>query len=249
MRKLITLYIIIAFQSCSPFYYAATQHNTPLLKEKGDLNINAAYVTETDELNGLEFQQAYAITKNIGLLSNQSIYYSQADTFNEKGLLDGKGQLYDMGIGYYKFSKNSITFLNCFFIAGYGKLNEFKSSDTFNNIGAETIHANIKKIALQSTLGLSLHHFDAGVSLKFALLHYSNIKGDLVYDGHNEVDYLFNHRTCGVVEGSPFVRAGTENIKFVLQYTFSKNFDTLFRQKNSMISIGLHANFNILKKN
>lgn len=98
VKSIISLMVGVVFTSCH-MLYVPNSFNSPLLRNKGDGQINVA-----TGISGFEVQTAYAITDNVGIMANgQVLKTTEHDTLKQQRTL------FELGLGYTeKFSDNGI---------------------------------------------------------------------------------------------------------------------------------------------
>ncbi len=75
-------------------------------------------------------------------------------------------------------------------------------------------------------------------------LNYSNIKGSLIFDNMNQVNYLDDNASNFLIEPGITIRGGLEKFKLQLQLVQSFNLShPNFKQDKALLSFGLNFNF------
>ncbi len=238
-RTLIFLAVAFGFSSCSPKFYTPNTQNVPLISEKGETNL-----TLSGNGNQVEFQGAYGIGKCIAIKANGGLF-RPTDINNGNG---GSGKFIEFGGGYFKPVSEKWVF-EAYGIAGFGSFeNHLPSTTNDYPLTTGNISADILRIGVQPNFGYKSKYFSAAVSSRIVNLSYNNIKGDLIFDGQNQPNYLKTHSSNFLVEPALTVRAGVKKFKLQLQYGYSINVTNRdFRQDNSFLTIGLNFNFNLTK--
>lgn len=97
-NTIISTILLFSISSCK-MLYVPNSFNSPLLRNKGDGQINVA-----GGISGIEAQTAYAITNKFGIMANGQVLNStQDDTLKERRTL------FELGAGFTeKFSDNGI---------------------------------------------------------------------------------------------------------------------------------------------
>ena len=86
--------------------------------------------------------------------------------------------------------------------------------------------------------------FSAALSSRIVNLTYSNIEGDLIFEGINQVNYLADNKSNLLIEPALTLKAGLEKIKLQLQYGYSLNVsNSQFTQDKSYLTLGVNFNF------
>ena len=79
------------------------------------------------------------------------------------------------------------------------------------------------------------------VSSRIVSLNYSNIKGDLIFEGTNQTKYLGDNKNYFLLEPALTIKGGFEKIKLQLQYGYSWNLtNSNFKQANALLTLGLN---------
>ncbi len=207
-------FAIVVLTSCTHYYYAPNMHNVPMLKEKKDARIMIA-ASNGGEISSTEVQGAYAVSKNIGIQGNLMFATSKTD---QDSANKGKGNLYELGIGYYK-----PLLASKFVFETYAGVGGAKISNTFSN--KLTIHTNATRFYLQPSFGFSGRHLQVALSAKICGVNLSKPSGygglDSVNTAH--LDYIANNPFSLMLEPALTIRLGYENIKLQLQYGISQN--------------------------
>jgi hypothetical protein len=234
--KLIIFAFGLALASCSPKYYTPNTQNVPLISEKGETNL-----TLSGNGNQVEFQGAYGIANNISITANGGLFIP-SDLDNGNG---GSGNFVEVGAGYFT-PLNENWIFETYGIVGFGSFeNHLPSTLNENPQTNGDISANIMRIGVQPNFGYKSKYFSAGVSSRIVNLSYSNIEGDLNFEGANQQDYLQDNSSNFLIEPAITIRGGTEKFKLQLQYGYSINLsESNFRQDNSSLTVGLNFNFN-----
>lgn len=155
----------------------------------------------------------------------------------------GSGKFIELGAGYFTPVSKDWVF-ETYGILGLGSVENHFPSTKGNYPGTNgDIFANIFRVGIQSNFGYKSKYFSAAVSSRIINLSYSKIKGDLIFNGENQVDYLKENSSIFLVEPALTIRGGLEKVK--LQYGYSLNLSNSdFRQDNTFLTIGLNYNFN-----
>lgn len=238
MKKsgLIILVIALGLSACNPKFYTPNTQNVPLISEKGETNL-----TLSGNVNQVEFQGAYGVSKNIAIQANGGLFVP-SDLDNGNG---GSGKFFELGAGYFE-KINEIWVFETYGIVGFGSFENHLPSTTSENPETKgDISTSIFRIGVQPSFGYKSKHFSAAVSSRFVNLSYSNIEGDLIFDRENQIDYLKDNSSHFLIEPALTLRGGFEKIKLQVQFGYSWNLtNSNFRQDNSLLTIGLNFNFN-----
>jgi hypothetical protein len=148
------LIVIIGFTLAScHVLYVPNSFNSPLLRNKGDGQVNVAFGT-----SGYEVQTAYAITNHIGVMANWHLLYSKSyDTIKEQR------SLAELGFGYTERHSDNGMF-EIFAGAGLGSVPaDFKYS-SYN--GTQT--TQLTRIFIQPSLGFYNDWLDMSIISRLA---------------------------------------------------------------------------------
>ena len=230
----ITVSILLTLFACSPKYYVPNTQNVPLLSSKGQTNLSVAGTG-----NQFELQGAHAISNNVGVMVNGA-YFRDSGEEDQNG--KGSGVLGEAGLGYFTPVGENFIF-ETYGILGVGSVeNSFSLTEGTSNIG--TLNASIFKAGIQPNFGFSSNFFSIAISSRIAVLNYSNIEGNLIFDGENQAEYLNNNKSNVLLEPALTIRAGLERAKLQLQFCCSFNLSNKdFLQEKSVVTLGV--NFNI----
>lgn len=225
----------IIVTGCSPKFYTPNTQNVPLISEKGETNL-----TLSGNGNQIEFQGAYGVTKSFAIKANGGLFIP-SDLNNGNG---GSGKFIEFGGGYFKPINDKFVF-ETYAIIGFGNVENHMPSTTSNNPQTKgDISANIIRYGIQPNFGYKSKHFSAAISSRIVNLNYSKIKGDLIFEGTNQINYLKGNNSNFLLEPAITVRGGFEKVKLQLQYGYSMNLsNNNFRQNNSFLTLGLNFNF------
>jgi hypothetical protein len=223
------------FSSCSPKYYTANTQNVPLISSKGETNLTFA-----GNSNQLEFQGAYGVTNGFAVKANGGFFVPDNNS-NGDG---GSGNFFEVGGGYFKPLANNFVF-ETYGIAGFGNMeNHFPSTVEDNPQTTGDISANIIRYGIQPNFGFKSKYFSAAISSRFVNLNYTNIKGDLIYNDQDQVNYLNANSSNFLIEPALTVKAGIEKVKLQIQLGRSFNLsNSNFKQDFGFLTVGLNFRF------
>lgn len=200
---------ILLLSSCK-VAYIPSMHNVPLLKEEGDITV---HVTPTN------FQGAYAVTGNIGLMLNGQFGGSSWNEGSGAVAYNSKRKFIEGAFGYYLFDAEKKSF-EIFGGAGTGSLsfeNDFDFSDP------QKYHAKASKFFIQPSVGISKDYFDVAVAVKFVNLNFYNVEIDEYTEDELKFNKLYqlDKNPFVFIEPSITVRGGGKHFKAHLQYLYS----------------------------
>lgn len=221
--------------ACSPKYYVPNTQNVPMISAKGQANVTVAA-----NGNQGEFQAAYGIGSAVALQVNAGLVRPR-----EEGNGDGgKGSLFEAGLGYYRNVSPNVLF-DLYVLGGVGKMeNDFPSTLVASPNTTGKIKADIVRFGVQPGLSVHRRRFSLTGSARISSLRYSNIQGNLIFGGVNQVTYLTDHKTSTLIEPAVTLRLGSEKFKLQVQIARSINLTTSdFKQDESLATVGFNYRF------
>ena len=224
---ILNLLLIILFWGCTPIYYSANTQNVPMITNKGETNLTFAGNADRGE-----FQGALGVSERFALMADGGFYIPK-DNDNGDG---GSGRFVEVGGGYFRPIDNQFVF-ETYGLLGFGKMeNHFTSGGD--------ISAGLLRYGIQPGFGFKTKYFSAAISTRIVSLNYSNIKGNLVYNGENQIAYLNDNKSNFLLEPALTVRGGLEKIKLQVQLGRSFNLsNSNFKQDFPFATVGLNFNF------
>ncbi len=205
----------VCFSSCTTTLYRSNAVNAPLLREKGEVKINA---TSND------LQLAAGLSNNLGIMANG--YYQKYTSSNSYEHRGGMGEL---GLGFFTNNEDDNNFyFEAFAGPGFGSVYRQKTFTRPNEspyLGS--FQAQAAKLFLQSDFGYSNEFLDVILTPRFSAVKYlsfdhSNYPQEELHD-----DYLDNNRLTDPVfvfaEPAITVRGGFKYIKLQAQYGLTLN--------------------------
>lgn len=232
--KLLIFVLCILSTACSPKFYVPNSQNVPMLQEKGQ-----AIGTLSGNGDQVELQGAYAATNNLGVQVNTGFFIPQDE---DKG--SGSGSFFELGAGYYTQLGDKFTF-ETYGLLGKGKLeNRFWVTNLDPNSFGK-LNASLLRYGVQPSISFHTKHFGVGLSSRLLKLSYSNIEGDLIYRGDNQIDYLNENKSNFLAEPALTLRGGWEKIKMQLQIVGSFNSTNPdFKQDEGTVTMGVSYTLN-----
>lgn len=253
---LTALVLILIFSACQPVHYIPNMNNVPILQEKGEGSVSLGIGTAgRDSANQYSLHTSYLITNHFAAKTNSVIY-----TFNKNfssNRTRNSGQIHEIGLGYIHNSEDKFFNFGIWGIMGMGKMN------TVVPIQNESLSTNLSILGITPTAGFVTDYYSLSFSMKSFYLRYSDIRGNLDYNGVNEVEYLRTYNKSFIIEPTITERIGFKRFKFIQQTTFSRNLmfnaqkrqtDRISgetnhdRQVNIIFSLGLSYNFYTRKR-
>lgn len=210
---LIPLVVLLFLNSCTTTMYTTNAVNVPLLKEKGEVKINA---TQND------LQAAVAVSDDIGIIAN-GFYKNYEGANNYKH----NGGLVEVGVGYLLNSEANLV-METYVGGGLGiveKRQQFVNNDNSTYMANFSVNAN--KMFLQTNLGYRSKYFDVALTPKFSFVKYSNFNSTNYSDNQLSEDYLENKRIENPLfvfaEPAITIRGGYKFVKLQAQYGVTLN--------------------------
>lgn len=237
-RVYIGLCVILLMTACSPIYYMPNTQNVPLLSEKDEANI-----TLIGNGNQIEAHGSYAAGQNVGLVLNAGLFIPPDDD-NGDG---GRGRFVEVGAGYFKPLRPNLI-IETYGLLGLGGVeNYFPSRVSGGSTSPDDgrITAQMLRIGLQPNIGYKSKYFSAAFSMRWCWLSFSNIEGNLIFDGVQQQEYLKEHKSNFLFEPALTIRGGWERIQGQVQLGVSANLsEKYFNQEDSWMTLGIHFKFN-----
>lgn len=233
--KIVAVLSAFTLFACQPKYYIPNTQQVTMFSEEGDANLSLNF-----DGNQFELQAGYAFTDQFAAQANFS-RFAPRDMDNGDG---GSGWLLEGGPGFYKPFGDDLVF-ETYAIVGLGAVeNHFPSrADSLN---FPEIEATALRFSLQPSIAKVYDRFSIGVSSRISSLNYANIKGDLIFDGVDQVEFLTENKSNLLIEPAVTARFGTEKVRAQAQYGFSFNAsNTEFLQNRQYLTIGLNINMNL----
>lgn len=219
---------------CSPKYYSPNTQNVPMIREKGQVGLTVA-----GSGSQVEFQGAYGLTDQIALQASGG-WFIPGDLDNGNG---GSGRFAEGGLGLYRPVGEHFVF-ETYGLFGFGKMeNHLPSTQEQYPETTGRISANIVRYGLQPNFGFVTKYFTIALSSRFVVLDYSSIRGSLIYNNENQIDYLRDNKTHFLIEPALTLRGGLEWLQFQFQIGPSINVaNSSFPQDDGFATFGLFFN-------
>lgn len=167
-RKFLFIFNIsfpIFLASCNVFYFPTT-HNTPMLTQKGELQISGLM----DGYLNFDIQTSYAVSDHIGLMLNGSYKSFWLVSTDDPSWVSAKPHIYaEAGVGYFGKVDNEGMF-EIFIGGGMGKAHGNVLIEDTNAI--EVLSGTLTKFFVQPAVGTSFEHrfiFKSTVEYNLAL--------------------------------------------------------------------------------
>lgn len=238
--KFIGIICSLYFFGCTPLYYIPTTQNVPLITEQGETNLTVASNYELIELQG-----AVGLTDKIGIQLNGALYYPAYDGEGD----GGNGNLIELGGGYYKPLKYNLVF-ETYGLLGMGKVeNHLPSTVEYYPQTKGDISAKFFRYGIQPNFGYKRKNYAAALSSKFFVQHYSDIKGDLIFNDVAQVDLVKANRTNYLIEPAITLKGGSARLQLQFQYGLTLNLShQAIIKDDAFFSFGINYGFNYKQK-
>lgn len=228
------LLLILTLNGCSPVPYANVGLNVPMLKQKGEVNLNASYGT-TEDAEGFALQTAAAVDSSLSIIASLYIMKNLAHTDWE-----GKGSYFEFGAGKFgNVSANGKFIYDAHLGLGFGSIR--------NESGNSSLDVKFIKPFLQGSIGFNHKIIDVALTSRFAVVNFTDntFRFDDVTYSAEATEFFRDNKTKFVFEPGVTVRVGYEAIRLSLQFCTS-TFTVEERFSNSNINsdyfgVGLNA--------
>jgi hypothetical protein len=242
------LFIIVAFSACQPVHYIPNMNNVPILQEKGEGSVSVGISTAgRDSASQYSLHTSYLFTNHFAVKTNSVIYRFREEFSRNR--TRNSGQIHELGLGYIKSTEDKFFNYSFWGVIGSGKMNTIIPRQN------ESLSTSLFIAGITPTVSLVTGYYSLSFSMKSFYLRYSDIRGNLDYNGANEIDFLQKHDKAFIIEPTITERIGFKRFKFIQQVTFSRNLmfnyekeQTHDRQVDMIISLGLSYNFLTRKK-
>lgn len=226
-------------QSCN-IMYTPNMQNVPLLTEKNEVRAT---------LGPFDYQAAYAVTENIGVMLNGQYHTRNTNTldyeYGSKSLNNSKSALIEGGVGFTKKLSDYAVFE---VYGGYGGgknsiLDTYTDYTTGSLLRKESFSATTNRFFLQPGIGFTNEYFDIAFSSRLMVLNYSNI------DTLNYTTSMMVNQELLNIDQEPFVfiepaltmRLGYKWVKFQAQMMYSYKYNsTPLNYMPFTMTVGVH---------
>ncbi|MFN3997059.1 hypothetical protein [Algoriphagus sp.] len=243
IKVLIVCYSVTNLISCGPILYSTVGQNVPLLQEKGEFSGQIGYGESSGvwSANGAGIQGAYAVSKNVGVISS---FYSLGSDRDEDYDWQGKGSYFELGAGIFGGIQNSK-----FRFEGFGGLGTGSIKNKSLERNSDFINVKYIKPFVQPSLAFSSKYFELAVTPRIVYLSYTS-RDDFFFtptaDQINPNQFFDKNHNKIVFEPGIMIRGGFPGAKLELQYNFSNLKEASKEQSvihNNYFSIGLRFVF------
>lgn len=227
MKKVLLLYLsvpllfaLVLFCNCSHYYYVPNTQHVPLFKDKNEYRFSAAYA-EGDESSCGEFQAAYSVTGNMGIMAN----FMTAKGGEKTNADYAHGNYFEGAAGYFKpVSKYGVFEI----YGGIGKGSENHTYyDSYYKQPEGDASLSLVKIFIQPAFGVTFNALDVALSTRISSLSFSNIHNN-IYGNSVESNRLhdLDQKMHLFFEPALTLRGGWKYVKVQLQASYSGYMNT-----------------------
>ncbi len=214
-QLLIVASILFMMIGCTHYYYVPPAQNVPLFKEKNEVRITAN-ISE-DVGTGVDIQAAYAMTDKFAIMTNFSSVKDESDDDY------GKGNYFDLALGYYKpFHKNLVFEI----YGGFGSSTQNHKYGYYNG-GSPGTEADLSfvKFFLQPSFGYTSNGFDVAVTARLSNIIFREINNRASHGSapYEEINLISQNKSSLLFEPSLTLRGGWKYVKVQAQTVYSKN--------------------------
>lgn len=227
--------------SCEHYYYAPSSNNIPLLKEKGDGNVELKY-SVGNYYTGFEVQSALAVSNHVGVQLN---FFTASQDDEEFG--SGNGTYVEAAGGYFKPTANHKWVFETYGGIGTGVVNnQYESQSAANS------KVGLTKFFMQPSFGFTSPYFDIAIASKFSLVNF-NVKSSTVDKDRFPFDYyniqsLEDTKSFFIWEPGIMMRGGFKGLKFQGNLTIAVPSNSALSLDNINYSTGIMIPFLPKKK-
>lgn len=196
--------------SCNTTLYVPNTVNAPLLKEKGEVKAS---------IGGNNFQAAYGLTNNVGIIGNVfwDKYEEEITENNTTFNTINKGNLYELGIGYFTGISENVVF-ETYAGGGIGRI------DFDNERNGKNFEVNATKFFIQPAVGYVGKFFDVAFTPRLSAVKYSDLRTSGYTPEELNTEYLnksdVEDKTWVFAEPALTVRVGYKFVKLQFQTGF-----------------------------
>ncbi len=259
------LLALVFFSACETarYAYSPSAHNVPVLTQKGDGKIGAAYSTNprTDEIynderiysntNGFDVQGAYALSDNWAIQASHFQRWERTTGGPDSVTVKYNRNLTELGGGYYfAMNKGKTAFFQVMGGAGLGKF-----SFTDQSVYGDYFHqADIFKFYVQPAFVFrSKGSFSTSIALRGSVVKFNSIKTN--YTANQLSDYQLSnldYRAKFFFEPAFVSSFGFKNVPG-LRFEFQGSLSLLaaydpFNYRPANFSVGSYLDFGSLKR-
>jgi hypothetical protein len=238
-KQLIQMGMLVVFTGCVTLYKPNIIHS-PMLIEKGDLNLSASLGLSGSGLYNL--QASYAISNHGGMLIDGMYHSRHINSSNSA--VDNLNMVFgEAGAGYFtRFGSHANSIFQCYSGAGFGY-----TSDKMENATQPSPEVNSKYINVFIQPGMFYHneYFDLAFDIRTNYVRLYNIHGDLYdqFEWWNTDFEFYSDTTLDFVNIEPAVsfKVGGKRLKGIVQLGITipaVNSNSYFRVNTASMLIG-----------
>lgn len=229
-------FYLVLLTGCTHYYYVPPAQNVPLFREKNEVRLSANY--SEDVGHGFDLHAAYAVTNRFAIMSNFS---SVKDELDDEY---GKGNYFDVAIGYYKPIYANMVFE---IYGGMGSSNQNHTYGSYSGgVPGSTADLSFVNFFLQPAIGYTSNGLDVAVTTRFSHLTFHSIKNNTMQFTveQEKLNMISTNKNSLLFEPSLTVRGGWKYMKAQLQLLLSENLtNSKLEFYNYRTSVGLSFAF------
>ena len=217
MKKIITstsflsVILLVAFSSCTHYYYIPQAQNVPLFQEKNEYRLGTS-AGGNNEVNTTDIQAAYSISNHMAVMANVMVADGGEKSSGDWGI----GKYYDAGIGYYKAFGKHLVF------EVFGGIGNSKQHHRYDK---GTADLRFRKVFLQPSIGITYNGFDIALTAGISNINFYKINNPL--DKNLEEYFIINniaeHKNSYLFEPALTIRGGWKYAKMQVQLQSAQN--------------------------
>jgi hypothetical protein len=226
--------VLLSLSSCTHYYYAPNKLNVPLFDKEKEFSASVA-MSVGNEFEAYEFQTAYAIDKNFGIMAN-GLFADRAS-----GDEYGKGYIIEAGGGYFA-PLNKYYVFEIYSGFGFGKVENGYGDQGNGLINSNYSELDFTRFFIQPSLGLTTRYIDVILSSRFAGLYYTDFYYPLnLYESDlKDLRYIEDNPFSMIFEPAATLRLGYKELKFQIQIVYSLNINNpRLQQEEVNLNIGV----------
>jgi hypothetical protein len=213
MKTLILAIItLLLLTSGCKVMYIPNSLNVPLFVEKNEFKANIGFY---------DYQLAYSVTKNIGLMANGYVRNSLFSGSSDLNYSSSRN-LFEGAIGYFKTLDKDVVF-ETYAGGGAGKLSFNGSQDVWEDNSNYKYSANFNRFFIQPSIGYVQDMMEVAFSARLARLSFNNIKTENYTQQMLLEDDIYNLDKTNYffIEPALTFRVGYKWAKFQTQIVYS----------------------------
>lgn len=241
MNHLKFLFFILISSSCSPVMYSPTTQNVPLLKQKGEVNIEAG-LSSTEDADGFNLKAAVAVDSSLAVAASYNTL--NGGTKNSNDTWHGQARYFEAAVGKFGSSERGPWVYEAFLGVGYASVKNEKNPNGSLGGPKELVKGKFIKPYIQPSIGIRSKYVDFAVTPRIALVNYIYDQVNVTdeQDAQSSNDFFKDKKSTFVFEPGATLRVGFKGVKLQIQYVYSSfSYDSQLGSYNpEILSIGLN---------